>query len=113
MSTQNKKPIKTIISLALAITLVIIIINTVAQNAAAWYIADALYVIIPIVFTITCIRKRGAWPVAVILWIPALIVAYMASIGFLGIDHPLWLATNMWQLITYSYFIGTRLKIRP
>ena len=110
---MNRKNIKTTLSLALAITVVIIIINSFLYNFTLWYVADALYVIIPIAFIGTCIRRKSDLLVAIVLLIPALVVGYMAFMGLLGYHHPIWMALNTWQLVTYSYFIGTKLKIKP
>ena len=106
------KTTKTTLALGLAITILIILINSYIQNPTAWYIVDALFVLIPIIFTATGLHTKHGALVAIILWIPAIIVGYMAVIGFLGIPHPIWTALNMWQLVVYSYLIGTRFKIR-
>lgn len=99
--------------MGLAATVLIILINSFIYDSIVWHVVNMLYVIIPIVFTFCCIRKKNDFLVALILWMPALIVGYMAYIGFLGVSHPIWTALNMWQLVAYSYFVGTRLKILP
>ena len=109
---MSKKQTKTILSLALVTTVLIILINSFVENPVAWYVVDVLFILIPIIFTATCMHMKNSSLVALILWIPAIIVGYMAFIGFLGIAHPIWTALNMWQLVVYSYLIGTRLKIR-
>lgn len=110
---MRKKHTKKILSWVLALIVLLVIINSFVYNFTVWYIVDALVVIVPIVFTATCIRNRSDLLVALALWVPALIVVCMAFAGLLSVHHPVWLALNMWQLAAYSYFIGTRLKIRP
>ena len=109
---MSKKSTKTILSLALAVTVLIILLNSLIQNPTAWYIVDVLFVLIPIMFVATSMQTKNASLVALILWIPAIVVGYMAFIGYLGIPHPIWTALNMWQLVVYSYLIGTRFRIR-
>lgn len=110
---MNKNNIKIILSVALAVAVFAILINSFIYNSTAWHVVNVLYISIPVLFIFFCARKKGDLLVALILWVPALIVGYMAYMGFLGISHPIWTALNMWQLIAYSYFIGTRFNILP
>ena len=95
---------------ALTISILIIYFNTFFYNAFAWYVADILYVFIPIIFTFFCRRSvLGDSVIAVLLWIPAIIIFYATFQGWLTENHMVWEIMNPPQLIFYSYLIGTYL----
>ena len=104
----------TLLIIGLGIAVVLILFNTFYQNPIIWHAVNALYILIPIIFTCTLMRSmHGGYIVAVLLWLPALVVAYMATQGLLTVDHTIWQITNMCQLVVYSYLIGTCLCLCP
>ena len=97
------------------ISIVVIYANTFLNNTPVWYALDALYVLIPLIFTCCCMRSvRHGAIIAILLWVPAiatLCILCMVFWGSLVTTPTLWSFINMYQLIIYSYFLGTRLRI--
>ena len=105
---MKQKIAQNLLLVALVISILIIYFNTFFYNAFAWYVADALYVLIPIIFTFFCRRSvLGDFVIAVLLWIPAIIIFYAVFQGWLTGSHIVWEIMNPLQLIFYSYLIGT------
>ena len=107
-----EKIIHTILIIGFGITIGFVFFNTFYQYPIIWHAVNVLYILIPIIFTCTIMRSvHGGYVIAALLWIPAFVVAYMASQGLLTVDHSIWHITNMYQLIMYSYLIGTCISI--
>ena len=107
-----KKIIHNILIVGFGLTIGLVFFNTFYQHPVIWHVVNILYILIPILFTCTIMRSaQGGYIIAALLWIPAFVVAYMASQGLLTVDHNIWQITNMYQLIIYSYLIGTCISI--
>lgn len=109
---MNTYKTKKILLSTLILTVLLTLINTLIGNAVIWYIVDALLIAVPLVYTFT-LRKsaKGGTLVAVLLWIPALVVIYMGTQNLLSMEHQIWTMTNMYELLVYGYLIGTGLNI--
>ena len=105
---KNSKAIFVLVVLLVAASL-IILVNNFVYDALTWLVADVLYLVIALLFSFTVARtSKCGFIIAVLLWIPVLIVAYMLSrdIFALFIENDVWLAMNMYQLLLYGYVIG-------
>ena len=105
-------PIPKLIIILLFIVALIISVNTFVQNSFVWYLADALFIIIPILFSFNLMRTmRHGQVTAALLWAPVPIVIFMWCSGLLGIDHIIWNITNTYQLFVCGLLIGSRLDL--
>ena len=110
---MEQKNIENILLTSLAVSVGIIYINTFLYNVHAWYVADVLYILIALLFTHFCMKTaKHGWIIALLLWVPAVVVIYAAFDGWIGTEHMVWGIMNPLQLIVYSYLIGTRLHLK-
>ena len=92
---MKQKTAQNLLLAALVIAVLIIYFNTFFYNTLAWYVADILYVFIPIIFTCFCRRSVPRDSViTVLLWIPAVVIFYAAFQGWLTADHIVWHIMN-------------------
>ena len=105
-----KKSIHTALIVGLLISVGLVFFNTFYQEPTVWHIVNVFYILIPLMFTCTLMQSaRNGYFIALLLWIPALVVIYMGLQNMLTIDHSIWQITNMYILIVYSYLIGSYL----